>query len=130
MIGKRKSQATPFIKAFSFLTSGQSSSGLSSTVFQPTIDSELLLSYKERRIELSKSWRQIEPKLLNIGSQYFYPASFECCVCNCKVPNIIRCLDCGPNVYYCNNCVEDKHTYTVFHRPDIWKVRCIFHLWK
>ncbi|XP_078490938.1 uncharacterized protein LOC144747066 [Ciona intestinalis] len=77
-------------------------------------------TYKEKRMRLSKCWRELEPKLLLIQRELYRFGCSRCVACKTDVEQIIRCRDCGCNQYYCLKCWQSYHTYIWFHIPEIW----------
>ncbi|CAK8689697.1 unnamed protein product [Clavelina lepadiformis] len=78
------------------------------------------LNYKIRREKLSSDWRLVEEKLFKLSITLYSPERRTCCVCFEEVANIIRCGDCGRNVYYCRQCWDNCHSFVWYHLPDIW----------
>ena len=50
------------------------------------------------------------------------PYSYVCVECRKEEDNIVRCVDCGPQAYYCDTCCQDKHKHVVLHIPEKWQV--------
>ena len=86
------------------------------------VESEKQNLYSEVRAEMSSNWRLLEPDFINVEINAFNPLSYTCIVCKAHVPSIVRCLDCSTRAYYCLDHWEETHRYTMFHKPEIWKV--------
>ncbi|CAK8687258.1 unnamed protein product [Clavelina lepadiformis] len=65
-------------------------------------------------------WRLVEEKLIKLSITLYSPERRTFCVCFEEVANIIRCGDCGPNLYYCRQCWDNYHSFVWYHMPDIW----------
>src|SRR3954453_6230728 len=59
--------------------------------------------YYDEQISLVENWKSIIPTIFNsiIEGQGFSenPLCFKC-----KKEAIVKCLDCGPNIYFCYDC--------------------------
>ena len=79
--------------------------------------------YSERKEQEDENWNNYHPKLLKAHKASLPPEDGELCS-NCATPmvNPIRCLDCGPNVFFCSKCSSQFHLVLQFHRPFEWKV--------
>jgi hypothetical protein len=72
--------------------------------------------YYKEQISLVENWKSITPTIFNsiIEGQGFSENSF--CI-NCKKEAILRCLDCGPNIYFCYDCDIFFHNIiNIFHQ--------------
>jgi len=73
-------------------------------------------SYRNAQESLIENWKGILPKLLKIMVENNAPdKKYKCS--KCENHAIVRCLDCGPNIYFCSYC-EDlfHHNINIFHR--------------
>jgi hypothetical protein len=72
--------------------------------------------YYNDQISLVENWKLIIPTIVNsmIEGQGFSENSF--CI-KCKKEAILRCLDCGPNIYFCYDCDIFFHdVINIFHQ--------------
>ncbi|GBB87582.1 hypothetical protein RclHR1_14040003 [Rhizophagus clarus] len=72
--------------------------------------------YLNDQISLTKNWESISETIFKgiIKSQGFFEKSP--CI-KCKKEAFLKCLDCGPNVYFCNECDRFFHdVINIFHR--------------
>ena len=73
-------------------------------------------SYHNAQKQLFENWKEILPKLFNIMVENnALPKNQKCFKCE-NLANY-RCLDCGPNIYFCSYCEElFYHNINIFHR--------------
>ena len=72
--------------------------------------------YRNDQISLVENWNSITEIIFNgiIESQGFSENSL--CI-KCKKTAFLRCLDCGPNIYFCYECDTYFHNIiNIFHR--------------
>lgn len=72
--------------------------------------------YYNEQISLMENWKSIIPITFNsiIEGQGFSENSF--CI-KCKKEAILKCLDCGPNIYFCYDCDIFFHdVINIFHQ--------------
>ncbi|CAB5372155.1 unnamed protein product [Rhizophagus irregularis] len=72
--------------------------------------------YYNEQISLMENWQSIIPIIFNsiIEGQGFSENSF--CI-KCKKEAILKCLDCGPNIYFCHDCDILFHdVINIFHQ--------------
>ena len=82
---------------------------------------ELASSYMKRQQRLAENWSEIRDQMLRAAVEFGIPFLATCNVCG--NPAIITCLECGPQAFYCEDCVEGSHHLkNIFHSPRIWKV--------
>ena len=87
-------------------------------------------TYERRKEKLGDHWGELRASLIRIKiSTHGYPPIGANCIC-CGLSNaMIRCNDCGPNVFYCSECAISNHTnVNVMHRLFTWKVIIYAHL--
>lgn len=85
--------------------------------------------HENRVIKSVNNWTGVHTQLLSAFiEENCLPPEAVCIVC-LKEPAIIRCLQCGPQVFTCQACCLTCHsTVNHFHTPEIWKVS--FNLYK
>ena len=72
--------------------------------------------YYNDQVSLVENWKSIIPTIFNsiIEGQGFSENSF--CI-KCKKEAILKCLDCGPNIYFCYDCDIFFHdVVNIFHQ--------------
>ena len=80
-------------------------------------------SYALKKQKLLEAWDSIRVNLLNVRLEEMAPASTLCCLCGViQDCGIIRCQECGPSAYYCEECCVKVHEHIIFHRPKKWNV--------
>ena len=90
----------------------------------PLDDFKDLASLHEIRQKASvSSWKLIRSSLLTaLVENNTLPLHQSCTICNTNSA-CFRCVNCGPCVYYCYDCLNESHTNrNVFHLPEEWKV--------
>ncbi len=78
------------------------------------------LTYKEKKQKISAAWSSLRPSLFRQFVTNAFPVSFQCCVCGCFQEDIIRCSDCGPSAYFCQDCCLKQHMICKLHIHEIW----------
>lgn len=84
------------------------------------------LLYEERLQQRNDAWKELKPKFAEVFVEQAYPATFLCSLCGEESESIHRCLDCGPNAYYCPACDKKIHHFIVLHQPEQWNPEVIF----
>lgn len=80
-------------------------------------------SWKNRRIKCSEEWSNISEKLRQtwLDQEGAIDGTF-CCECLQAIANV-RCRDCGPDQFFCENCAATFHSKRCcFHRLEKWEV--------
>ena len=78
--------------------------------------------YSIKQQSTAAAWEPLRTRLLQCGvEEQSMAEDKECNRCNSTVATI-RCLDCGPRVYYCPKCCIESHSLNWFHKPEIWQV--------
>ena len=73
-------------------------------------------SYQNAQKNLFENWKEKLPKFFNIMVENNALLNDQKCF-KCENPAISRCLDCGPNVYFCSSCEELFHdNINIFHQ--------------
>lgn len=87
-------------------------------------------SYKVRRQRLVTNWAKIRTDLVAVYVESEpIPARAVCC--DCEQPAVLRCRDCGPSVFYCQECCNSFHKWrNIFHMTEIWKVSMTYYFSK
>src|SRR5436190_6980645 len=73
-------------------------------------------SYRNAQESLIENWKQISPKLFKIMVENNALDKKRKCS-KCENDAILRCLDCGSDIYFCSRCEDLFHNnINVFHR--------------
>src|SRR3954454_4739250 len=73
-------------------------------------------SYRNAQKKLIDNWKNILSKLFNIMVENNAMERNVKCI-KCKKPSTFRCMDCGPNVYFCSYCEYLFHNdINIFHQ--------------
>ena len=72
---------------------------------------------------VTESWHRIRPGLLKVSiASEAMPDNQKCLLCSIE-DACCRCLQCGPNMYFCRNYFVATHRQVnVFHTGEIWQV--------
>jgi hypothetical protein len=95
--------------------------------FDDADPSETAHTYSEKKKCESKGWCAVMNELLGAAVDANCPSShsseISCSACQCLLDDscIIRCLDCGPFVYYCTVCEPIAHQWCL-HKAHVWEV--------
>ena len=74
------------------------------------------------RQSAARGWEQLRRSLL-LAAVESGTLPLDCKCVMCSGLGIIRCLDCGPGVHYCEKCFRNQHEKTnVFHIAEKWEV--------
>lgn len=86
-------------------------------------DVNVMDKYNKRRLSLLTSWERQRSSLLKAHSDYCcIPKHALCNSCSETSPEF-RCRDCGLDVYYCLNCLVERHrTNNQLHIPEKFQV--------
>ena len=70
----------------------------------------------------AEAWKAIRSDLLKAATESFaMPLEQSCLLCSDTAR--YRCIQCGPNCYYCSQCLGYSHCKTnIFHIPEEWVV--------
>ena len=76
--------------------------------------------------QATESWNRIRPELLKVAiASEAMPDNQKCLLCSIEDASC-RCLQCGPNVFFCRNCFAAAHRQVnVFHTGEIWQVQTV-----
>ena len=70
-------------------------------------------SYSSNQKRRREAWDKLLPSLVHITLEMLaLDAMLKCIVCN-EVAGM-RCLDCGPQVFYCQCCCRNEHQVTMY----------------
>ena len=70
----------------------------------------------------AEAWKAIRSDLLKAATESFAMPLEQCCLL-CSDAAQYRCIQCGPNCYYCSQCLGYSHCKTnLFHIPEEWVV--------
>ncbi|CAB4480494.1 unnamed protein product [Rhizophagus irregularis] len=79
------------------------------------------ISYQQRQITLSTNWKMGMDDIYNIMLENEAIPSNATCI-NCNNLAVLRCLDCGTKIFYCNSCFNIfHHKVNLFHRTLIFE---------
>lgn len=79
--------------------------------------------YGVAKKRLVDAWDTCREQLVKVHTECEVPLSAKCSFCKAAMGKyIVRCRDCGPTCFYCEDCNYKIHAVVVFHKPDIWKV--------
>ena len=88
--------------------------------------------YVRRRIKEGECWKSVQDELVKTYIENSVMLPNQICVkcvedgrphSSVQIAKI-RCLDCGPNQFFCHHCAEKLHkTRNLFHVVEIWKVK-------
>ena len=101
-----------------------SDAGETTSLDEPSVGStaEHSRSYSTRQQRFSEAWGGIRGKLRFAVIESSVPYDKCHCFLCCKAAHIL-CKQCGPQAYYCEQCVESQHSKcNIFHCPVEWKV--------
>ena len=72
--------------------------------------------------QATESWNKIRPELLKVAiASEALPKNRQCSCCIEEAS--CRCLQCGPNIFYCKTCFEEAHRRAnIFHTGETWQV--------
>ena len=73
----------------------------------------------KRKQKSADNWSEIGDQLLHASVESGIPFPGSLCI-DCEKPAVAVCLDCGSQVYYCDEHVTSEHN--IFHRPYRWNV--------
>ena len=91
--------------------------------FEPNIVHETLPSLHEMREKAAvEGWSHVRLALLKTTVEgNSMPTDQTCILCGCEATH--RCLNCGPQAYFCAQCFGDAHSkMNMFHVGEIWEV--------
>ena len=86
-----------------------------------TSDSESV--FTKRKLQVADAWEDLRKSTLRaVVESMCLPDGAQCCNCH-EVPAEVRCVQCGPTVFLCQQCTISLHkTIRLSHTPEIWKV--------
>ena len=68
------------------------------------------------------AWEEIRPSVLHVVTESSAMRIRQQCL-NCKQNAILRCLQCGPVAFFCEDCFSDLHRrLNIFHLAEKWEV--------
>jgi hypothetical protein len=72
-------------------------------------------NYQQKQIRLATNWKIVQDDIYNsILDNEEIPNNPSCF--NCNNVAILKCMDCGPKIFYCNNCFNHFHSViNLFH---------------
>ena len=83
-------------------------------------------TYQGRMEKEQSMWDAVMEEILQTFVEESAPLSEVCEVCGTMSANIIHCLDCHDQSYFCEKCVEEQHHNLMFHKGIQWKVTIQF----
>ena len=81
-----------------------------------------------RRQAQNENWSKIRQDMMRAQVEKSCPPTNTCIRCSRFAKFIVKCQDCGPNVYMCAPCMNRQHDYIWFHDPKVWNVSMILYL--
>jgi hypothetical protein len=74
------------------------------------------MSYQQKQNVLNSNWKAVLNNIYNIMLDNEAIPNNATCL-NCNDFAVLRCIDCGPKIFYCNSCFEIfHHKVNLFHR--------------
>jgi hypothetical protein len=80
-------------------------------------------SYSDRKQQSVDEWRAARDELASALISAEGRQRDTCVECNKTARCIIRCIDCGPSYWACEECTVLRHALSGLHSLKIWKVR-------
>ncbi len=78
--------------------------------------------HARRKEKLAEKWKELRRNATKVIVEGFALPEAICCRCCTKA--YVRCVQCGPCVYYCGECGVSAHQTCLYHHfPEVWKVR-------
>lgn len=89
----------------------------------PVLSTTTETLHTKRKEKAAIKWDEIHQTALTVMiEESSLPSHINCFVCGIESV-IVRCLQCGPQHFFCEKCATDFHTYALFHHcPELWKV--------
>ena len=79
--------------------------------------------------QATESWNRIRPELLKVAIASEAIDNPKCLLCSIEDASC-RCLQCGPNMFFCRNYFAAAHRQVnVFHTGEIWQVQTVALAW-
>ena len=79
--------------------------------------------HQKQKKALSEGWEELRKPMSFTLIEESGPATDTCAVCNDIIASIIRCMDCGPTAYFCQQCFEKQHAVVILHQPEQWNCK-------
>ena len=77
------------------------------------------ISYQQKQNTLISNWKTVLDDIYNVMLENEATPSNATCF-NCGDSAVLRCLDCGPKIFYCSLCFGNfHHKINLFHRTVI-----------
>ncbi len=97
--------------------------GADTDPFDGVDDSVETTTHTKRKLKLNEKWEALRCRATRVAAEGFsLPSGHVCCQCSTE-PAKVRCLKCGPSVYFCGGCGVTVHQGSLFHHyPEILKV--------
>jgi len=74
------------------------------------------MSYQQKQITLETNWKTVINDIYNTMLENEAIPNNVTCI-NCDNFAVLRCLDCGSSIFYCNSCFKIyHHKINLFHR--------------
>ena len=81
-------------------------------------------TYYTRKSKEVGKWTAVRDKLLHGYTELQVPeeGTVTCCTCQQNTKHIVRCLDCGPALQWCESCAYADHQLRPYHTMEQWMV--------
>ena len=86
---------------------------------------EEVSSHTKRKQKAAEKWKELLSASVDaIIEDQCLPRGVACYICETQYI-AVRCIECGPLHYYCEQCATTLHKHGFYHHcPEIWKVSC------
>lgn len=83
--------------------------------------------FTRRKLQVADAWEDLRKSTLRAAVESMcLPDGAQCCNCH-EIPAEVRCVQCGPTVFLCQQCTISLHkTIRLSHTPEIWKGNLVY----
>ena len=93
----------------------------------PPTDLEEPTSYELESKASVAAWEEIRQSILHVVTESHAMQIGQKCL-KCEKSALLRCVQCGPTAFLCEDCFSDLHKYiNTFHVAERWEVSCCSH---
>jgi len=79
-------------------------------------------SHTKRKQRAAKRWEFVQSAALSAVVVTMAEPQLNCAVCK-ESAGMVKCYQCGPQLYYCKSCATEIHQNSLFHHyMEIWQV--------